>query len=259
MKMTRKLAPLAIAIAAAAGAQMASADIYTKDTVILRVGASYVDPIRDQVTFADETFFFGDAYRVNVDPGTDWTWHINGVWLPMEHWGIELHYIDNADHNRVFQHHNFDGRRHRHSNFRTRMATAFVNWYFICPESWVQPYIGVGLNYTDFRKGRFNLFNHPDWDEFRDLGFYGRLDQGHSWGFAWQAGIDFVFGRDNAWLVNASAQYFDSETEKRVSIYNDQFVNNIAAPGPNLVAAYSGDYRYNPWVFNLAVGYKFSF
>jgi outer membrane protein len=133
------------------------------------------------------------------------------------------------------------------------MTNVFVNWFPLHPSCMVQPYFGVGLNYTDYGDERFTAFRglDPEFDNLR-----GDFNLGHSWGFAWQAGVDFVFGRDSAWLVNASATYVDAETDMGFQIFEELLG---AAANEELIEAYSGDYRYNPWVFNLGIGYKFSF
>ncbi|WP_308367984.1 MULTISPECIES: OmpW family outer membrane protein [unclassified Microbulbifer] len=288
MKMMRILPPLALTVFSAAAAAGPAGyapppvpdKIYGAGTVVGRLGISYIHPASDEVTFANELFFepvFVDAFRADVDPDGEWGWNVSGMWFPIDHFALELSFVYGNEHDGGDDHgfvdiggfipvNGFipvDGfRRDRDDlgEFESRKSQAMINWYPLDPTCMFQPYIGVGINYTDFHDEDFTLFRRDN-QPFQDVILDGQLDMGHSWGYAWQIGADWVFGRDSAWLVNAAAVWVDSETEFGFDIFavdgfvdddDDFFVEEV-------ISSYSGDYRYNPWTFNLSVGYKFSF
>ena len=89
-------------------------------------------------------------------------------------------------------------------------------------EAYVQPYVGVGVNYTRFSSEESVL---------------GDLELDSSWGAAGQVGIDLLIN-DN-WALNASAWYIDLET--------DASVNGIDI----------GTVKIDPWVIMGGLSYRF--
>ncbi|WP_043316940.1 OmpW family protein [Microbulbifer sp. HZ11] len=253
MKMTRVLTPLAIAVAALVNAQQASADWLSDGDFIVRVGASWVDPNDD-----DDQFRLSDRYSTaKFDVDSDTTWNISGAWLPVEHWGVELMYIGSTQHDLDIEDIRYGDityhtDRYRVGSFDASYANAFLNWYPLSRDCMGQPYIGIGVNYTDFSdehlRGEFRD-DINNWEP--DLGIrdvdYGL---GHSWGIAGQLGVDFRFGRDSAFLVNAAVLYIDADTD--LTTY---YTDTTLPRNPRL--SVSDDVDYSPWVFNLGVGYSF--
>jgi outer membrane protein len=88
----------------------------------------------------------------------------------------------------------------------------------------LQPYVGVGVNYTIF----YNEDGTP--------GFSTEYDD--SFGFALQAGADFML--DEHWLVNVDV--------KKIWLSTDVSVNN---------GAVTGEVDIDPWVVGVGVGYRF--
>lgn len=268
MKMTRILPPLALTLFSAVAAAGPSGyapppqKIFGAGTVVVRAGVSYLIPRSDQVSFIntspfieDDDLIFREAFRATLDPDEEWGWNVSGMWMPIDHFAFELSFVwgnkhDGGDSRRFFDL-DFDGRDF--ARYESQKSQAMINWYPLDPTCMFQPYVGVGINYTDFNDEELDLFR--DFPEFRGLG--GDLQLGHSWGFAWQVGADLVFGRDSNWLVNASATFVDSETDLGFDIHGlDIVFDDIVVEE---IASFSGDYRYNPWTFNLSLGYKFSF
>ena len=103
--------------------------------------------------------------------------------------------------------------------------TLSVQWHFL-PDSRVQPYVGVGLNYTTFfdTKGRGALAGAD-------------LDLGDSWGIAGQVGLDVKL--NERWFLNADLRYIDISSKVKVD-------------GQRV-----GTARIDPWVATVAVGYRF--
>ncbi|HIX61252.1 MAG TPA: outer membrane beta-barrel protein [Candidatus Halomonas stercoripullorum] len=89
-------------------------------------------------------------------------------------------------------------------------------------QAYVQPYVGVGVNYTRFSSEESAL---------------GDLDLDSSWGAAGQLGVDLLIN-DN-WALNASAWYIDLETDA------------------SLGGADIGTVKIDPWVIMGGLSYRF--
>ncbi len=90
----------------------------------------------------------------------------------------------------------------------------------------LQPYAGVGINYTYF------------WDESTNGALNGtNLELDDSWGLAGELGVDYDLGNDL--LLSAQVWYVQITTEAKSS------------------AAGKADIDVDPWVFMLGVGKKF--
>ncbi|WKT59297.1 OmpW family outer membrane protein [Microbulbifer thermotolerans] len=259
--LTPVLAPLALAVstdalAGPSGYIPAPPPPKTQEFIV-RIGASYIHPNSEQVSFVDDSLQYFDAFRATIDPDDEWGWNISGVWKPHDHFGFELMYVDGDDHvggnsKGFVTVAGFDDVALRNlAKFEADMSMAYVNWYPLDPSCIFQPYVGVGINYTDFGGESFRGVARAD---LNDLGLTSRLSLGNSWGYTWQIGADINFGHDSAWLVNMAAIYVDSETDLGFTVRNNTSTNTDF-----FLESYSGDYLYNPWVFNLSIGYKFDF
>lgn len=137
-------------------------------------------------------------------------------------------------------------------------------YYFNDADSKIQPYVGIGLNYTIFFQDNFapvmqgdaipvtglggqsiaelsGALGLPDGTE--SVGLRAKdLKLKNSWGLALQAGVDYHI--DEKWHVNASARYIDIDTTATFK------ATALEVPG-------KVDVSIDPWVFTLAVGYKF--
>ncbi|WOX06017.1 OmpW/AlkL family protein [Microbulbifer pacificus] len=269
MRTKSLLVPLAIAAASAATPALAD---FKGGDFIVRVGAAYMDLTDDALSRGD-TFFVEDPIDPDaplipvtvdtfLDLDDDTTWFINGTLFVADHWAVELGYMDGADldTNVVTSISAPDYGQWSAAgsigSFDTNVSTLFVNWYPVCVESWVQPYVGIGVNYTDIDQDYLRTvdlsFVGPDGEVVRDPG--GLVNFGSSFSWAAQVGVDIEFGRNANWLFNASAKYIDADP--RVEIGFDAFepVN-----GDGVSVRVNEDMEYDSWIFNLGVGYKFSF
>ena len=91
-------------------------------------------------------------------------------------------------------------------------------------EAYVQPYVGVGVNYTRFSSEKIGIEG-------------AELDLDSSWGAAGQLGVDLLIN-DN-WALNASAWYIDLETDARLD-------------GTDI-----GTVKIDPWVIMGGLSYRF--
>jgi len=114
--------------------------------------------------------------------------------------------------------------------------TLSVVYYPLDSKSTVQPYVGLGLNYTTF-------FQEDLTSEMKGLGF-SNLDLDDSWGLAAQIGADFML-TDNI-MLNAQVRWIDIDTE-------------ATASGPTAlgVGKTKVDVDVDPMVYMVGLGYKF--
>jgi len=103
--------------------------------------------------------------------------------------------------------------------------TLSLQWHFL-PDSTVQPYVGVGLNYTHFfdTQARGPLSGSD-------------LKLGDSWGLAGQVGVDVKL--DDRWFLNADLRYIDISSKVKLD-------------GQRI-----GTAHIDPWVATVGVGYRF--
>jgi outer membrane protein W len=252
MELTRVFVPTALVALTFAGAPHAMAEVTVGNinlgNFIVRMGASYVRPDEDSTALKFAVLQHWDFYDTSWEMDSDITWNISGVWKPLENWGVELMYIGSADYDiTLTRFKGFPGRDRIHlGDFAASSSNVFINWYPLNSTCLVQPYMGIGLNYTDFHDESL----HGEMQFFLvDSGLAtggGSFGLGHSWGATAQAGVDFNFGRDRSWLVNAAVLYIDSDS--------DVLITFPTQPGYDRLYA---DFDYNPWVINLGVGYRF--
>jgi outer membrane protein len=114
------------------------------------------------------------------------------------------------------------------------LPPALLLQYHFAPGAKVQPYAGVGLNYTYF------------FDEDASASLAGALggsasvDLDSSWGLAAQVGADIDL--NNGWFLNVDLKYIDINTTA-----------NITAPA-GLTRV---DVDINPWVYGIGLGKRF--
>ena len=88
----------------------------------------------------------------------------------------------------------------------------------------VQPYVGVGVNYTRFSSEKLDIDGID-------------LDLSSSWGAAGQVGVDVLI--DDNWAINAAAWYIDIDT--------DASLNGTEV----------GTVEIDPWVIMGGISYRF--
>jgi len=96
------------------------------------------------------------------------------------------------------------------------------------------PYVGAGINYTYF-------FDQNTKGLLEDTG--ANLDIDDSWGWAAEAGVDYLF--DNDWLLSAQLWYARIEPDADVT------GGTLGLNERNL------EVEINPWIFMVGVGKRF--
>ncbi|WP_231758276.1 OmpW/AlkL family protein [Microbulbifer elongatus] len=249
MKSLRLAACITLLFPLLAHAQIPVSDVDLK-RFYARVGASFIYPDDNNTSLKYHIFQDWNLYRTEWDIDDDVGWNISGVWRPLPYFGVELMYADGADFSLSLDH--LKGRpgheRIDFGRFSASSANLFVNWYMMDLDCLGQPYLGIGVNYSDF----YDDDLYPEFQNFLiNSGIAtGPSDFGmrHSWGASAQLGIDWRLGRGVArsWLINAAVIYTDANTDTIVTYTTD----------PGYQRLYS-DFEVNPWTLNLGITYEF--
>ncbi|QQX78924.1 outer membrane protein OmpW [Shewanella sp. KX20019] len=109
--------------------------------------------------------------------------------------------------------------------------TLVVQYYFGDAQSKLRPYIGLGVNYTNFYDNKFT----DDLD-----GALTDLSMSSSVGLAGQVGVDYQINKN--WLVNASVWYAQISSDVKFNLGD---------------VAQKVETDINPWVYMVSVGYTF--
>ena len=172
---------------------------------LVRVGASYASPASDN----HET--------VSVDSATSAT--INFTYMMTDIWALELLAAYPFKHDLELQ----DGTK---IGSTEHLPPTLSLQYHFRPTDPFQPYIGVGLNYTNF-------FSEKTSGPLTGTD----LSLGDSWGIAGQIGFDVLFNDD--WFFNLDIRYIDIDTKA------------------TLDGASLGKVEVDPWVFGGHIGFRF--
>ena len=181
---------------------------YNQGDFITRVGVAHVDPKSDNGSLAN------DAIDVEVESDTNLGFTL--AYLFHDKLGVELLAALPFKHD--IQLNGVEAASTKHLP-----PTLTLQYYPLGgTDNQIQPYAGIGLNYTHF------------FDESTEL---GDLELDSSWGLAGQLGIDVRL--DDSWGVNAAAWYVDIDTDA------------------SLDGADLGTVNIDPWVFMAGISYRF--
>ncbi|MFW3616191.1 OmpW/AlkL family protein [Billgrantia antri] len=181
---------------------------YNQGDFITRVGVAHVDPKSDNGSLAN------DAFDAEVESDTNLGFTL--AYLFHDKLGVELLAALPFKHD--IQLNGVEAASTKHLP-----PTLTLQYYPLGgTDNHIQPYAGIGLNYTHF------------FDESTEL---GDLELDSSWGLAGQLGIDVRL--DDSWGVNAAAWYVDIDTDA------------------SLDGADLGTVNIDPWVFMAGISYRF--
>ncbi len=203
---------------------------YDKGDVILRAGLTTAAPSEDSGNVIVDDLGGDTGMSVSVDNDTQLG--LNFVYVLNPRWAIELLAATPFSHTIDLENSALglgDGELAEVTHLPPTLSALF---FFANSESKIQPYAGLGLNYTIFFDESFN--SSRETQGFNDL----ELDS--SLGLAVQAGFDLMVS-DN-WMLNGSIRYISISTTANF---------NVGA------SAASVDVDIDPWVYTLSTGYKF--
>lgn len=172
---------------------------------LIRAGGSYVDPKsnNNEIVKVDSAASF--TFNVSYMMTDAWAVEVLAAW-PFKH-DIEL----------------LDGTKVASTKHLPPTISLQYHW---APHSMFQPYIGVGVNYTEF-------FDEKTYGPLTGVD----LKLKSSWGWAGDIGADLMLN-DN-WFLNGSIRYIDIKT-------------NAELDGASI-----GKVDISPWVYSANVGFRF--
>lgn len=200
-----------LATGLAATAFLASSQVlaYSAGDFITRVGVAHVDPKSNNGNLNDGT---------EVDVRSDTNLGFTLSYLVHDNIGIELLAALPFKHDIRLGGDEIASTKHL-------PPTLTVQYYPLGGTgSQVQPYAGIGLNYTHFFSESIDVANAD-------------LDLDSSWGLAGQLGVDVRL--DDHWGLNAAAWYIDIDTDASLN-------------GTDI-----GKVNVDPWVFMAGISYRF--
>ncbi len=220
---------LAIAITVAVSGEVAA---YEAGDWVLRAGYAAVDP-RDSSTDLKVEGSKVDGTGVGVDGAA--ALGITASYMFAPHWGVELLASTPFQHDITTKglggYNVPDGTKL--GSVKHLPPTVSAQYYFMDANSNWQPYAGLGINYTIF-------FDESVSGEAKSGLGASNLNLDDSIGLAAEAGLDWRI--NERWLVNASVW--------RAQIKTDASVDTALGRVKTTVTI-------DPWVYMLAVGYKF--
>lgn len=196
MKNVTALSAAFLALASGIYASSAVA-YYGKGDIYTRVGIVKVDPKSDNGNF--------NAIGVSdIDVDQDRGFGFTLGYRFMDKLGVELLAAEPFEHDIALDGVNSASTKHL-------PPTLTLQYYpFGGTDSSVQPYAGVGVNYTRFS------------DEKVDG---GSLELDDSWGVAAQLGVDLLL--DDHWALNAAAWYLDIDTDATATIGGSSYDTTV--------------------------------
>ena len=201
MKMRTAICAAVVLSTAVAG----TANAMDKGDWLIRGGASYINPKSNNHEIVSVESATGFTINFSYMMTDAWAFEVLAAW-PYKH-DIELH----------------DGTK---VGSTKHLPPTFSVQYHWAPHSTFQPYVGVGLNYTNF-------FSEKTTGPLEGVD----LSLGDSWGLAGEIGADFML--NDQWFLNGSIRYIDIETKAKLD------GNSI------------GDVNISPWVYGIHVGVRF--
>ncbi|WP_237055611.1 OmpW/AlkL family protein [Microbulbifer sediminum] len=124
--------------------------------------------------------------------------------------------------------------------------TLTVQWFPVCVESRVQPYVGFGVNYTTFMDEDVTRIANTYFKRRLGATAESDLELDDSWGLAGEVGVDVQFGPDSRWLFNAAVWYLDIDSDAEIRFPTDNGVSRIKT-----------EVEIDPFVYSLGIGYRF--
>lgn len=238
--MLSRYAPTAIALLVFVAAPAAA---YEKGTFVLRAGVTAVDPKINSYSMSESTPTDRSSTFVDVRSATSMS--LTGTFLFSEHWGIDLllalpfrhdidAYVSRPSPVPGEPGFIFDGKIGETEQLPPTLSLQ----YHFSPGTSLQPYVGLGINWTRFSDTRYTgLFEDIIGEPVSEL----ILED--STGIAVQVGGDWRVGERT--VINFDVRWIDIDTD-------------VSIDGPN----FDGEQKLftaeiDPWVWSLSLGVHF--
>lgn len=218
-----------LAIAVLAATLTPAAFAHKQGDIVLRVGATSVNPDDSSSNIIAGGADLGVALKVDSNTQLGF----NFAYFLTDNVNIEVLAATPFNHDVDFSVRDPLGTGTRLGEVTHLPPTVTVNYYFNDASAVFQPYIGAGLNYTIFFDEEFTAAN-------RGAGL-SDLSLDDSFGLSAQLGMDYML--DDKWHVNASVRWIDIDTEATFKV--------------GTAAGSVGDITIDPWVYTVSIGYTF--
>lgn len=226
------LKPLTLTAAIAAVALSTQVAAYDAGDIIVRAGATTVAPNDDSSGVTLNGASLGPNSGVSVDDDTQLG--LTATYMFSKSWGIELLAATPFSHSVKGEGVVLGGIGDIAEVDHLPPTLSAV--YHFDTEGPLQPYVGLGINYTTF-------FSEEASSSLEAALGNASVSLDDSWGLAGQIGLDWHL--NDKWLVNASARYIDIETDATITLKD---LGN---------AKVKTSVDIDPYVYTVAIGYKF--
>lgn len=207
-----------------------AAQAYEAGDMVLRAGAALAKPSDSSGKIKIDGV--GAVNGTGVGVGSDTELGLTGSYIFAPHWGVELLASTPFEHDISAKGLGGFGVS-KIGSVKHLPPTLSVQYYFADTHSEIQPYVGLGVNYTVF------FDEHLSNEAKTGLGA-SNLHLDNSLGLAAEVGLDWAINKN--WLINVSVWKVDMNTTATVD----------TALGKAEV-----DVAIDPWVYMIGAGYKF--
>jgi len=225
---TRALVAIAL-LAFVAGPALA----YEPGTFVLRGGVGTVAPKSHSLKYSDEF----ESFVIDVENSTSMT--LTGTYMFNKHWAIDVLAALPFKHDIKATVDIGDGPVTGKIASTKQLPPTISLQYHFSPDSDFQPYVGLGVNWTNFSDTKLvsTSDSEIDIDELLEI----RLD--NSSGIAASFGGDWALG-DNA-VINLDVRYIDIDSDISVQVFDMDEFEKI------------GTANIDPWLYSINLGYRF--
>lgn len=228
------LKPLTLTAAIAAVALSTQVAAYDAGDIIVRAGATMVAPNDDSSVVTLNDGSLGRDSGVSVDDDTQLG--LTLTYMFGKSWGVELLAATPFSHTVTSDGAVLSSLGIDKVAEVEHLPPTLSAVYHFDTQGPVQPYVGLGINYTTFfsesASGQLETALAEEYS----------VSLKDSWGLAGQIGVDWHL--NDKWLINASARYIDIETEATIK-------------GKTSGTRIEADVDIDPYVYTVAIGYKF--
>lgn len=226
-----------------------AAGAYEKGDFIIRTGAVVVDPNEDSAEiYSANGAYGGSGLDLFGGLDSDTQLGISFTYMLNQNWGVELLGATPFEHDISLQSGIVGQVLSTAATTKHLPPTLSLQWYPMGSGSKLQPYVGLGLNYTIF----FDEDMSTDFDCATNAGGCADtdLELDDSFGLAAQAGIDWAL-TDHISL-NAAVWWVDIDTEATITSPGAD-----TAPGGPWDTRTKFDVDIDPWVYMIGIAYRF--
>lgn len=242
-----KKTPLAATLATvlASGLMLGATNVaaHEEGAMILRLGAATVAPNEDSDTLAVDGALLGST-KAEVDR-SDTQLGITFTYMFSDNLGIGVLAATPFEHDLEADLNSIGASDVDAGSIKHLPPTVTLQYFPLDNNSAFQPYIGVGINYTTFFQEDVDSELEGAVGGLVGDTVSGDLELDDSWGWAADAGFDYLL--NDHWTLSAQVWYLDIDTEA-------EFTFTGPVSGTTRIEA---DVDIDPWVYMVSVGYKF--